>query len=63
MLVTEEQAKTKLCQETLQPIATADRVAHEGQNCVASACMAWRWGQNADRSLTKVGYCGKGGRP
>lgn len=63
MLVTEEEAKTKLCQETIQPIATADRIAHEGQNCIGSHCMGWRWGENMHRDREKVGYCGKAGRP
>lgn len=75
MIVTEEEAKTKFCPETIQPVGTDDRVWHDGQNCIGSACMAWRWqaslsvnnpshvpgeGQNVTRNR---GYCGKAGRP
>lgn len=64
MLVTEAEAKTKHCCETLAAVTQGDGwVVMQSHTCLASDCMAWRWGQNLDRSLTKVGYCGKAGKP
>lgn len=58
MLVTEDEAKTKLCPETF-----GKPMAEEDQKCEGSACMAWRWGQNLHRDREKVGYCGRAGKP
>lgn len=42
MIVTEKEAKTKRCQETLAPVGTSDHVWHDSSACIGSACMAWR---------------------
>jgi len=63
MIVTEEQAKKKLCPSSYpDPNVQGD--------CLASECMAWRWidpdtFQTATgvRPQVKLGYCGKAGRP
>jgi hypothetical protein len=78
MIVTEEEAKTKVCQETI------GNQAHPPGPCIGSACMAWRWrgwliaggdheyttaeqpkpGSLRDGVTSKhVGYCGKAGKP
>ena len=31
--------------------------------CIASQCMAWRWGYEIDDKKTKEGYCGLAGEP
>jgi hypothetical protein len=78
MILTEEEAKTKRCQESF-----GDRIIGDGDiakidpaadpmtkgsisamhytspiYCLASACMAWRWGAHMPK-----GYCGKAGKP
>lgn len=57
MLLTEEQARKKYCPHTTSP----DGVLH----CVASKCMAWRWGRRGaevnetfDPEYPTEGYCG-----
>ena len=61
----EEDAKTKWC-----PMAR-NTFEHQTVNCIASACMAWRWVEthvkDADGNLTVVsgdthGYCGLAGK-
>ena len=74
MIVTEEEAKTKRCQESFGDGAvspaglTTVAMAHYGSAyaqitspsmCIGTNCMAWRW---ADGKETK-GYCGKAGPP
>lgn len=64
MIVTEEEAKKKRCQETMQHV-------RETRNCLGSACMAWRWNDSldlidqmvAERAGTRLGFCGKAGKP
>lgn len=75
MIVTEEEAKTKRCHETLAPVGTADRVWHDSGPCIGSACMAWRWANDAQYAESGIeekflgdpnfiaGYCGKAGKP
>jgi len=41
MLLTEEEAKTKRCQESFGPGAGSQYPYH----CIGSGCMAWRWGE------------------
>lgn len=62
MIVTEEEANTKRCQETLAPVGTADRVWHDSAGCIGSACMAWRWAEWKHDPATRKGFCGKAGR-
>lgn len=59
MLTTEEEARRKSCPETAI-----------SEQCVGSACMAWRWGEwqeakeyGKPRGAPTKGYCGKAGRP
>lgn len=66
MILEEQVAKTKLCQETFQAVATADRIYHEPWTCVGSGCMAWRWkwdDVSGARISVTHGYCGKAGKP
>jgi hypothetical protein len=74
MILTEEEAKTKRCQESFGFPTQPAFPSH----CIGSACMAWRWkwfvtGGQPDGSVThhhtlasngdKLGYCGKAGQP
>lgn len=70
MIVTEEEAKTKYCQESFGPGSGSWETTPAQRRCMGSTCMAWRWhfngdirnidrGQNDDRSL---GFCGLAGR-
>ena len=65
--MTEDEAKTKWC-----PHAGDSRMNVRSENCLGSACMAWRWTKDISnlseiekaRQLIKVhGYCGKAGKP
>lgn len=59
MILTEEDAKTKRCQEGF-----GDRYQSSPINCIASGCMAWRWQYGElDEEAPRPGYCGKAGRP
>lgn len=68
-MMTEDEAKSKWCQERDE--ATANLI---GAHCMASDCMAWRWknkpGGYVDYDDAKgraaynaTGYCGKAGVP
>lgn len=62
MLVTEHEAKQKLCCQKL------DVAAIEESRCDGSSCMAWRWANktvHVDGKLQtiQVGFCGLAGRP
>lgn len=73
MIVTEEEAKTKRCQEGFGP--SSDKMAEidsglwtQPSYCIGSACMAWRWLDQTvfwdeHRKPDAPGYCGKAGRP
>lgn len=40
-----------------------DPVVRDACNCIASACMAWRWQDRTDGVENPKGYCGLAGRP
>lgn len=66
MILTEQEAKTKMCCETGASGAVFGHLSE--RRCVASACMAWRWyGRQIDDSTFVTngehGYCGKAGKP
>lgn len=77
MTLTEEEAKTKRCQEGFGPpfydpglqsvgmAATWAAAVQSPSHCIASGCMAWRWFDNTDdQAITEPrGYCGKAGQP
>jgi hypothetical protein len=94
MILTEQEARTKRCQESFGdthvspagmavampvPIASvpyspsagaAIAVQSSPAMCIASGCMAWRWGKWAERGEygqprgePTHGYCGKAGAP
>jgi hypothetical protein len=54
-VMTEEEAKAKICQEAISSQLPDDKVA-DASKCIGSACMAWRWSSGK-------GYCGKAGAP
>ncbi len=66
MLVTEEEAKTKLCQETFAPFVLDGDSRHDVWACQASGCMAWRWQDvlsiRDGQPHGGLGYCGKAGK-
>jgi hypothetical protein len=67
--MTEEEAKTKWCPFarltfSTEGFAAGNRFddcawAEKRALCIGSACMAWRWGDNAETS----GSCGLAGKP
>jgi hypothetical protein len=67
--MTEDEAKTKWCPHVRGLAAsvgaaanrTLDGGRHRSADCIASACMAWRW-INPD-SEAPEGFCGLAGRP
>ena len=79
MIVTEEEAKTKRCQEsygdgwttpdgrmaTLAGSPNGQALVASPYFCIGSACMAWRWQDQASPPELRgpSGYCGKAGRP
>jgi len=69
MLLTEEEAKTKVCHKTM---AAFNEVNGPGPwKCIASDCMAWcvaydDWSENAatkEKTFHLRGYCGLAGKP
>lgn len=71
MIVTEKQARGKICPQTLARGPVPYTGNHTLETCVGSSCMAWHWklnvdiatedwSHNDDRSL---GFCGLVGRP
>ena len=71
MILTEEGAKTKWCpcaRQSQSNDATYNRSSDSGVNCIASACMAWRWHTTFDVITGEPiqdgkGYCGLAGHP
>lgn len=76
--MTEDEAKTKACPQTLAALADNGGAIYASAPCVASACMAWRVNPDPSKSwhdeeraiyrerngLPKSGgYCGLAGRP
>ncbi|MFH2074326.1 MAG: hypothetical protein ABIJ57_03120 [Pseudomonadota bacterium] len=67
--MTEEGAKTKWCAntQTRNMADTPQATAASWQNCIASACMMWRWELTREEAenghYPKDGYCGLAGRP
>jgi hypothetical protein len=76
MILTEEKARTKRCQESfgdtnVSPAGTAysahiqygcsTAVQTSPSYCIGSACMAWRWVRSTVNDME--GYCGKAGQP
>ena len=61
MLISEQEAKERLCP---QKIAwKADPLTHL---CHGSDCLAWRWGQELEigqNTSALLGYCGLAGKP
>jgi hypothetical protein len=52
MIVTKEEAETKLCHKTLK----AGKANTLGTPCIVQNCMAWRW--FTDKDGVKKGFCG-----
>jgi len=78
MLTTEDEAKTKLCQERFAALDYTKPVNRRHIECDGSDCMAWRWHAwteyervpgdekafiSGPHISTTRGYCGKAGRP
>lgn len=67
MLLTEDEAKTKWCPHYLQyqgDDGTGDNRPGPGFNplCLGSACMAWRWGEPAEKHERRMcDACGGSG--
>lgn len=71
---TEEQAKTKWCPFARdyaqvgagsRPVTvnrTPTGLCESGTMCIATACMAWHWGEPETQKLPRQGYCGLAGR-
>jgi hypothetical protein len=73
MIVTEEEAKTRVCQEAISAQLPDDKVA-DASRCIGSVCMAWRFVRQVEASIQDcghtqqyspmpIGYCGKAGKP
>ena len=64
MIVTEVEAKTKIC-----PLFAITYNMHGDANCIASLCMAWRrekdtYGDDYGKDIQEdQGFCGLGGKP
>jgi hypothetical protein len=76
MILTEQEAQTKRCQESFgpplsqdgmsaaaSPISVYQAVQTSPMNCIGSACMAWRFSADETGDGVSRGYCGKAGLP
>lgn len=67
MLLTEMEARGRLCPNTMNPaLASRDFDATytpAPRPCVSLGCMAWRWWEPATELYERRGYCGLAGRP
>jgi hypothetical protein len=74
MILTEEEAKTKRCQESFGPPLSPDGTAilaaamyqsttTSPSHCIGSACMAWRFSADETGDGIPRGYCGEAGLP
>lgn len=61
MIVTEEEAKNKLCPEAIGPGDLNWTMVPKSRMCIGSFCMAWRWRYHPDDNEKPAGYCGKAG--
>lgn len=63
MIVTEGEAKAKVCPDFCAAASEGVKVV----GCLASECMAWRWADNfpgpRDIDNPRKGFCGKAGYP
>lgn len=59
MIVTEKEAKTKICQEAFA--GTWREQDGSMLLCRGSLCMSWRWQHHPNDSDKPAGYCGKAG--
>ena len=61
--MTEAEAKTKWCPMVRydDQMANRDEPHHSNANCIASACMMWRW--RGSEPECDQGYCGLAGEP
>jgi hypothetical protein len=57
MLTIEQEAKKKLCHQTLQ-VTSSETIPLVGGACIVSVCMGWRWFDPPGKaSETRSGYC------
>jgi hypothetical protein len=63
MLLTEQEAKTKVCCRETKPVIPPYWQSGTIAYCIASECMAWRWYYKGLAKLNTNGYCGLGGNP
>lgn len=60
-MLTEKEAKEKWCPYTYRWVTEEKRLT---TRCIASECMAWRWGkfETEGTENTTKGYCGLAGK-
>jgi len=61
MILTEEEARKKLCHKTLGPTVVSGEANYYPAACVASDCMAWRKIMDMRDASVDHGYCGLAG--
>ena len=64
MKLTEEEASTTLCVQSLNNFYRLNVTEPATRpTCVASDCMAWRWCNGEEHIHEQIGYCGLAGKP
>lgn len=72
MIVTEKEARSMRCVRMAAAIATLPdiqkknaAILSDGQCCVGSKCMSWRWGwaEPSEGKEQRCGFCGEAGKP